>query len=76
VKLLCNIDGGGEACNQNLSGNDPGYVPYGDWDAIYIGASVIGPIDESTVIVYKARVRDNAGKTRDTETFTNIGCQD
>jgi hypothetical protein len=74
VRLLCNT-GGGELCNKNLSGNDGGYVPYGEWDAVYSGYANIGPIEDTTVINYRARVRDNAGKTSDTQALTNVGCQ-
>jgi hypothetical protein len=75
VRLLCNT-GGGDLCNTNLSGNDGAYVPYGAWQAVYSGSATFGPIDDTTQIRYRARVRDNAGKTRDTQEFLNIGCQD
>jgi hypothetical protein len=76
VRLHCNT-GGGQLCGQNLSGNDGSYVPYGEWNAIYTGASTFGPIDDTTVINYWLQVRDNSGKSAETnERFQNVGCQD
>ena len=74
VRLLCNT-GGGDLCNINLNGNDGSYVPYGDWDAIYSGSAVIGPVYDDTVITYRVRVRDNAGKIFSIDPRTNIGCR-
>jgi hypothetical protein len=74
VRVFCGI--GGEESFVNLAGNDGGYVPYGEWNAVYSGSVTCGPIDATTVITYRARARDNSRKTRDTQTFTNTGCQD